>query len=227
MVASSVVLTVVVLNYHHRTADIHEMPQWVSVPRQPKRERVSYFGALYSFSDQVGVPAVATVDLGDESTRKKDHSQNDLDEQPHERTGTQGTVFKKFAGERTRHRRRLSERNRRRQQLVHDHESGERIHAAPNYYRGGGDAQLGHAARFTKYPARIAVYHEPHEKSRRRGGSDQRLEVRGYGGGPILSHHLHHVYHHRNGGRAAVGAPHNRPIGTAPKLMLFSIYTII
>ncbi|XP_065337698.1 neuronal acetylcholine receptor subunit alpha-7 isoform X3 [Cloeon dipterum] len=29
MVASSVVLTVVVLNYHHRTADIHEMPQWV------------------------------------------------------------------------------------------------------------------------------------------------------------------------------------------------------
>jgi nicotinic acetylcholine receptor, invertebrate len=30
MVASSVVLTVVVLNYHHRTADIHEMPQWVS-----------------------------------------------------------------------------------------------------------------------------------------------------------------------------------------------------
>lgn len=31
MVASSVVLTVVVLNYHHRTADIHEMPQWVSI----------------------------------------------------------------------------------------------------------------------------------------------------------------------------------------------------
>ncbi|KAL1130064.1 hypothetical protein AAG570_013007 [Ranatra chinensis] len=29
MVASSVVLTVVVLNYHHRTADIHEMPHWV------------------------------------------------------------------------------------------------------------------------------------------------------------------------------------------------------
>lgn len=30
MVASSVVLTVVVLNYHHRTADIHEMPPYVN-----------------------------------------------------------------------------------------------------------------------------------------------------------------------------------------------------
>jgi len=29
MVASSVVLTLVVLNYHHRTADIHTMGPWV------------------------------------------------------------------------------------------------------------------------------------------------------------------------------------------------------
>ena len=31
MVASSVVTTIMILNYHHRQADTHEMPSWVSV----------------------------------------------------------------------------------------------------------------------------------------------------------------------------------------------------
>ena len=31
MVASSVVTTIMVLNYHHRLADTHEMPDWVSI----------------------------------------------------------------------------------------------------------------------------------------------------------------------------------------------------
>ena len=30
MVAASVVTTILVLNYHHRLADTHEMPDWVS-----------------------------------------------------------------------------------------------------------------------------------------------------------------------------------------------------
>ena len=29
MVAASVVTTILVLNYHHRQADTHEMPEWV------------------------------------------------------------------------------------------------------------------------------------------------------------------------------------------------------
>ena len=32
MVASSVVTTILILNYHHRQADTHEMPEWVSYP---------------------------------------------------------------------------------------------------------------------------------------------------------------------------------------------------
>ena len=32
MVAASVVTTILVLNYHHRQADTHEMPEWVSYP---------------------------------------------------------------------------------------------------------------------------------------------------------------------------------------------------
>ena len=31
MVASSVVTTIMILNYHHRQADTHEMPSWVSI----------------------------------------------------------------------------------------------------------------------------------------------------------------------------------------------------
>lgn len=31
MVASSVVSTILILNYHHRNADTHEMSEWVSL----------------------------------------------------------------------------------------------------------------------------------------------------------------------------------------------------
>ena len=31
MVAASVVTTILILNYHHRKTETHEMPQWVSV----------------------------------------------------------------------------------------------------------------------------------------------------------------------------------------------------
>ena len=31
MVASSCITTIMILNYHHRLADTHEMPEWVSL----------------------------------------------------------------------------------------------------------------------------------------------------------------------------------------------------
>jgi hypothetical protein len=37
MVASSVVTTIMILNYHHRLADTHEMPEWVGSLCQNKK----------------------------------------------------------------------------------------------------------------------------------------------------------------------------------------------
>ena len=50
MVASSVVLTVVVLNYHHRTADIHEMPQWVNNFLSLNKSHYSHSNNILSLS---------------------------------------------------------------------------------------------------------------------------------------------------------------------------------
>ena len=39
MVASSVVTTIMILNYHHRQADTHKMPEWVAIPELLPAER--------------------------------------------------------------------------------------------------------------------------------------------------------------------------------------------
>lgn len=54
MVASSVVLTVVVLNYHHRTADIHEMPPWVSLYTIEKKSNIICYIWLTKISFKIG-----------------------------------------------------------------------------------------------------------------------------------------------------------------------------
>lgn len=65
MVASSVVLTVVVLNYHHRTADIHEMPQWVSFIFFLFE---SFYYQKSSLLDKSGISPMASMDPSNEST---------------------------------------------------------------------------------------------------------------------------------------------------------------
>jgi hypothetical protein len=46
MVASSVVTTIMILNYHHRLADTHEMPEWVGFFYQNK-EQLKLFLTLF------------------------------------------------------------------------------------------------------------------------------------------------------------------------------------
>lgn len=49
------------------------------------------------------------MDTTNEQTRQEDHAQDDNDEQPHERTGAEGALFKESPRKRVRHRRRLPE----------------------------------------------------------------------------------------------------------------------
>lgn len=91
MVASSVVLTVVVLNYHHRTADIHEMPPWVC--QRPKAIPNWILKSCYFFADQIRFPTMAALDIAHGSAWSKDHAQVNIIKQSHERAGAEGTFF--------------------------------------------------------------------------------------------------------------------------------------
>jgi hypothetical protein len=51
MVASSVVTTIMILNYHHRQADTHEMPAWVSLTRSVPIKQRQWFIFKKNFMD--------------------------------------------------------------------------------------------------------------------------------------------------------------------------------
>lgn len=62
------------------------------------------------------------------------------------------------------------------------------------------------------HPARSPVHHGLHAEATGRPGGDQRLEVRGHGGGQVLSDSVHvfHVGRHRR--RPVLGTAHNRRV---------------
>ena len=53
MVASSVVTTIMILNYHHRLADTHEMPSWVSYQPTMNMEEVNFDIPTYIYAVSV------------------------------------------------------------------------------------------------------------------------------------------------------------------------------
>ena len=82
MVASSVVTTILVLNYHHRAADTHEMPEWVEIVC-PNNKKI-YFVDVGA----VIISPVAPLAAADVATR--DGSQSEVH---HDAAETQGIVI--------------------------------------------------------------------------------------------------------------------------------------
>lgn len=71
-------------------------------------------------------------------------------------------------------------------------------------------------------PARSPVHHRLHAQTTRGPGGDERLEVRGHGGGPFLSDHFHVFHVSRHYCRTVFGAPHNRRVTARAQFAVLS-----
>ena len=90
MVASSCVTTIMILNYHHRMADTHEMPEWVSI--SSRRTFINIFLNSY-FLDFSSVSPVAALAAEDVKTRRKNNKEDNHDGQEDEGAGHQGDLL--------------------------------------------------------------------------------------------------------------------------------------
>ena len=105
MVAASVVTTILVLNYHHRHADTHEMPEWVFILilllDQP---------TILQYHHSPGPRNISPVDPmvpQNVSAGREDHQEDNHDAEEDEGNGAEGDLLQVAAGQRSRHRRQL------------------------------------------------------------------------------------------------------------------------
>ena len=82
MVAASVVTTIMVLNYHHRLVDTHEMPDWViNILRYSVANEDVFSSGAASFS------TVDALDFKNVSSWRENHKKDHSSTEENERTG--------------------------------------------------------------------------------------------------------------------------------------------
>ena len=92
MVASSCITTIMILNYHHRLADTHEMPEWVIFA-----ENQIIFLTKYFMSGTSHFPSVDPLAPENVQTRRKDHEEDNHDGSEDEGPGHEGDVLQVLA----------------------------------------------------------------------------------------------------------------------------------
>ena len=97
MVAASVVTTILVLNYHHRHADTHEMPEWVNIIVDPLLQ------SMWSCPGPRHISPVDPLVPENVSTRGEDHQEDNHDAEEDEGDGAEGDLLQVAAGQRSGH----------------------------------------------------------------------------------------------------------------------------
>ena len=89
MVAASVVTTILVLNYHHRLADTHEMPEWVSWTNLES----STLKKIILLSGSDNIPPVDPVVPENVTARREDYKEDNHDAEEDEGDGAEGNLI--------------------------------------------------------------------------------------------------------------------------------------
>ena len=89
MVAASVVTTILVLNYHHRHADTHEMPEWVVI----FDPLVNHPALSSSCPGPRNISPVDPLVPQDVSAGREDHQEDNHDAEEDEGDGAEGDIL--------------------------------------------------------------------------------------------------------------------------------------